>query len=153
MKKRGISPVIATVLLVAMVIVIGLIIFLWVRGFQGEAITKFGGTNIELICLDVTFEASYAGTTIYLQNLGNIPIFEMQAKIFRDGSHETLDFNDILNWPETGLPRGSVFSGDLGNSFSGAEKVILIPVLRGTSKSGEKRHVCEEQDGKEIQIQ
>ena len=152
MEKRGLSPVIATVLLVAMVIVIGLIIFLWVRGFQGEAITKFEGTNIELICQEVTFEASYSNGMLYLSNLGNIPIFEMQAKISKDGSHETLDFNDISNWPETGLPRGSVFSEDLSSSFSGAEKVVLIPVLRGTSKSGEKRYVCEEQYGKEIQV-
>jgi len=44
--KKGLSPVIATMLLIAIVVVIGLIIFLWFRGMTEEAITKFDGTNI-----------------------------------------------------------------------------------------------------------
>ena len=48
MKKRGVSPVIATILLIGIVIVIALIVFLWLRGMQQEAITKFEGMNVEI---------------------------------------------------------------------------------------------------------
>ncbi|MAG78897.1 hypothetical protein CMI40_00795, partial [Candidatus Pacearchaeota archaeon] len=39
--KKGVSPVIATVLLVAIVVIIGLIIFQWFRGMTQESIIKF----------------------------------------------------------------------------------------------------------------
>ena len=39
MNKKGVSPVIATVLLIAIVIVIGLIIFLWFRSLTKDALT------------------------------------------------------------------------------------------------------------------
>ena len=41
-KKRGLSPVIASVLLILLVLVLASIIFLWARGFIGEQIEKFG---------------------------------------------------------------------------------------------------------------
>jgi flagellin-like protein len=40
--KMGVSPVIATVLLVAMTVVIALIVFLWFRQIGKEVVTKFG---------------------------------------------------------------------------------------------------------------
>ena len=151
MKKKAVSPVIATTLLVTMVVVIGLIIFLWFRGFTQEAITKFGGTNIELVCGDVRFDSSYSSGSIFLSNIGNVPIYSFQLKIEQQGSHETLGIENITgSWPGTGLNQGGVFSGDISSSASGAEKITLIPVLRGTSDSGVRTHVCDEQYGKEI---
>ncbi len=80
MKKRGISPVIATVLLIAMVVVIGLIVFLWFRGMIEEEGTKFG-KNVKLVCDDVNFEASYSGGVLSILNIGNTPIYKMKIKI------------------------------------------------------------------------
>ena len=151
--RKGVSPVIATTLLVTMVVVIGLIIFLWFRGFTQEAITKFEGTNIELVCGDVRFDSSYSSSSgeIFLSNIGNVPIYSFQLKIEQQGSHETLSIESITgSWPGTGLNQGGVFSGDISSSASGAEKITLIPVLRGTSDSGVRTHVCDEQYGKEI---
>lgn len=152
MKKKGISPVIATVLLIAMVVVIGLIIFLWAKGFQEEAVTKFSGENIEITCGKVSFEADYSSGTLSLSNLGNVPIFGINAKIYKDGSHETKDLGEISNWPELGLPQGATFSGNMGTSFLDAEKVVLIPTLIGTSDRGSQIHICGDEFGKEIQV-
>jgi len=153
MKKKAISPVIATVLLVAMVIVIGLIIFSWAKGFQAEAVTKFGGENIELTCEKVTFEADYSGGTLFLSNLGNVPIFQIKAKIYKDGSHETKDLGVISSkWPEVGLPQGATFSDDLSFYFDGKDRVDLIPALRGTSGRGDQIHICDDKFRKEIQV-
>ncbi len=149
--KRGVSPVIATSLLIAMVVVIGLIIFLWFRGFTQEAVTKFGGKNIKLVCQDVQFESSYSGGELFLSNVGNVPIYSIKLKIDKPGSHETEDIKDLqVGWPAEGLDQGGVFSGNVAGSISGANEITVIPVLRGTSKSGARTHTCDEQYGEQI---
>lgn len=146
--KKGISPVIATVLLIAMVVVIGLIIFLWFSSITREAITKFDGTNIELVCADVDFDASYDSGFLSIKNSGNVPIFGMKMKILKEGSHE---IKDITNFDS--LNQGGTFSGDISSDVIGANKIILIPVLIGSSKEGEKTFMCNEnQYGYEIII-
>ncbi|MBU2562121.1 MAG: hypothetical protein KKF68_00470 [Nanoarchaeota archaeon] len=149
--KRGISPVIATVLLIAIVVVIAVIIFLWFNEMSREAITKFSGKNIELVCDDVDFDASYSNGELYISNLGNVPIFGMKIKISGEGSYETVNLGDISNeWPSAGLDQGGTFSGDISSEVSGAEEIVLIPVLIGTSNKGEKTYMCEERHGYEL---
>ena len=129
-KKKGVSPVIATTLLIMMVVVIGLIIFLWFRGFTQEAVTKFGGTNVEIICEQVAFDSSYSAGRLSIINEGNVPIYSLKLKIESPGSHTTIEIEDAAgSWPETGLNLGGTFSGDIGSSASGAEKITVIPVL------------------------
>lgn len=154
-RKQGISPVIATVLLVAMVVVIGLIIFIWFRGITEEAITKFGGRNIELVCGDVVFLSEYSASGILsISNNGNVPIFGMKAKISKQGSHETLDMKDLdtVDWPAIGLKQEGTFSGNLFTEFDGADQVLLIPVLMGTSAQGKQTYVCEDRHGQDLMI-
>jgi len=148
MKKRGISPVIATVLLIAMVVVIGLIVFLWFRGMIKEEGTKFG-KNVKLVCDDVNFEASYSEGSLSIVNTANVAIYRMKLKIFKEGSYET---KDISNWPDLGLGKGGAFSGDISSEVTGANKIILIPVLMGSSSEGKKTYICEEQYGYELII-
>ncbi len=152
-KKRGLSPVIATVLLIAIVIIIASIVFLWFRGITEEAVTKFDGTNVKLICEKVSFDAQYSAGTIYLSNSGNVPIFKIKAKIVGDGSFSTvvLGKND-KNWPTEGLNQGGTYSGDLSEAI-GSNKIFLIPVLVGNTESGEKKsYTCEERYAKEIAV-
>jgi len=149
-KRRGISPVIATSLLIAMVVVIGLIIFLWFRGFTQEAITKFGGTNVELVCGDVQFDSSYSGGQISIVNVGNVPIYSFQLKIEKPGSHSTEDIKDITDWPIEGLNQGGSFAEYIADDIGSADEIVVIPILRGTSKSGARTHVCDERYGEEI---
>lgn len=153
-KKRGVSPVIATVLLVAMVVVIGLIIFLWFRGITEEAVTKFGGRNIELVCEDVEFLSDYSVAGILsVSNIGNVPIFGMKARISKQGGYETLDIGGLsVGWPNIGLRQGGTFSGDLNAEFTEAEQILLIPVLMGTSAQGDQTHVCEDKYGQDLII-
>lgn len=150
--KKGISPVIATVLLIAMVMVIALIVFLWFRGMTGDYGEKFG-KNVELACQDVQLEANYDsyGGTLYVTNDGNVPVYKMNVKISGAGSHSTKDLSTLASdWPETGLNSGSSFSGsiDIGDD---TEEITLIPVLLATSEKGEKKTFeCSETYGTEI---
>lgn len=150
MKKRGISPVVATVLLIAIVIVIGLIIFLWFRGMTEETITKFGGTNVKLVCNDVEFEASYSSGILYLSNTGNVPIYKINMKIDKGISHTTKTLEE--DWPEFGLNQGDAKSFDISSEVDSGDEVLLIPVLLGNSKNGKKSFICEEEYGYEIMI-
>lgn len=141
-KVKGLSPVIATVLLIVIVIVIALIVFIWIRGMVGDAVTKFDNKNVQLVCDDVAFDASYTGGTLYIMNSGSVPIFGMNVKDIGAGSHSNMDLrNDSVTWPKTGLNQGDVFSETI--PFDGSE-IVLIPVLLGESKKGRKTHICDE---------
>ncbi len=159
-KKKGLSPVIATVLLIAIVVVIGTIIFLWFRGLSEETITKFGRRNIKLVCNDVKFDADYTNSILTLSNTADVPIYSMQMKISMPGGYVTKDFKEDaadlgLDWPETGLGQGHVFSADMtGLIDDSATEITLIPVLVGkTAKGSEKKYVCEERHGRRLLIQ
>ncbi len=154
MKKEGLSPVIATVLLVAIVIVLGLIVFLWLKGITQEAITKFNGQNVELVCNNVQFDATYSSGSpgeIYLSNTGNVAIYQFKAQLSGAGTSDTIvvGSNDS-NWPKYGLNSGKTYSGslDLGSSTS----LTIIPVLIGQTKSnGDQTYTCQNQ-GKEVSL-
>ena len=151
--KKGVSPVIATVLLISMVIIIGIIIFLWFRGMVGETVTKFG-KNIELACEDVVFDASYSGETLFITNDGAVPIYDMNVKIEGAGSHDTEKLSGISSsWGE-GLAQGGVFESDVAEA-QGATSITLIPILLGNTDGGEnKEFVCDEgQFGIEINLE
>ena len=149
-KKRGLSPVITSLLLVALVVVISAVIFLWFRGMVEEGVTKFG-KNIQLVCDDVTFDASYSSGVLSIVNTGNIPIYTVNVQSGSNGNFQTKDIKQISSkWPTTGLNQGATFSdtiSDLGSS------ITVYPVLIGTSGSGKKTFVCEGQYGKQVTSQ
>ena len=142
LNNKGVSPVIATILLVGIVMVMGLIIFVWLRGLAGETITKFD-KNAELVCEEIQFEASYSIGELSISNIGNVPIFQMKVKISNKGNFETSNLNTLSDsWPDVGLNQGASFSDTI--SFSDAEKISLIPVILGSSNGGEKTFTCDE---------
>jgi len=151
-KKRGLSPIITTVLLIALTIAITAIVFLWFRGMVGEKVIKFG-KNVELVCDDVAFDASYSSGTLNIVNNGDVPIFRVNIKISQEGSYQTKDiteFNSGGTWPTTGLAQGGTFSGNIGSEIGSANKISVLPILIGTSSKGKKTFVCEGQYGKEV---
>jgi len=118
-----------------------------------ETITKFGGTNVKLVCDDVQFQSDYNSGILSIVNIGNVPVFGMKVKIFSEGSHETKNLKDDLsgNWPKLGLNQGGAFSDSI--EFAGAEKIVLIPVLMGSSDQGDKTFTCEDRYGYEITVE
>ncbi len=155
--KSGVSPVIATVLLITMVVVIALIIFLWFRNINKEAITKFEGTNVEIVCNDVVFESGYSSGELDVINSGNVPLYSMKLRIFKEGSYNTNDLQEITdsNWPAKGLNPGATFSSTTLSGFiDGADKVLLIPVLLGISEETgeEKIYTCGDDFARELAI-
>ena len=151
MGSKGVSPVIATILLIALVMIIALIVFQWMKGFTKEAITKFDGTNINLVCNDVQFDASYSNGNLVISNTGEVPIYDFNLKSESPGGDETNDLK-TLDQQWSGIMPGGVFSKDVSIQ-SDATKITLIPILLGVNKDGEqKTQVCDERNGKEIFI-
>lgn len=155
MNRKGLSPVITTILLIALTIVIISIIFLWFRGMVQEGVTKFG-KNIQLSCDDVQFDATYSSGVISIVNSGNVPLYKIDLKITGSGgSYQTEDIADVsTTWPAAGLLQGGSFSQDISTTVgSDATDITVLPVLMGTSSSGAKKtFVCGGQYGKNIQI-
>lgn len=149
-RKKGLSPVIATVLLIGIVIVMALIVFMWIRGINEEAITKFDGKNVKLVCEDVEFDASFSNPNVLIANRGNVPIYQMKAKLSAGGSHETVNIED--NWDVGGLLKGDAVKSDVSSKISGYDTMVLIPVLAGESSEGTKTYTCEERFGKELSL-
>jgi len=151
--KQGLSPVITTVLLIALVVVSTTIVFLWFRGMVEEGVTKFG-KNIKLVCDDVQFEANYNTGTLSIVNNGNIPIYRVNLRISSSGNFETKDIADIsgIDWPDIGLAQGGAFSGDIESEVGSASTITVYPILVGTSSSGQKTYICGGEYGKELMV-
>jgi len=150
--KTGLSPVITTVLLIALVIVIIGVIFLWFSGMVEEGVTKFG-KNIQLVCDDVSFDASYSSGTLNIVNNGNVPLYNLNLKIANAGAYTTKSITDLnagSSWPKNGLNQGGTFSGNIQSDVGNADTITVFPILIGTSTNGKKTFVCEGQYGKAL---
>jgi flagellin-like protein len=158
MNKRGVSPVIATVLLIGIVIALGVIVFFWFSSFTQEAITKFNGENIQLVCSDpsLQFQASYSSDgDLAFSNTGNVPIYSFNVQIQgAAGTFTTQDIKSLIsNWPSSGLKTGGVFSGNILGKINGANQLILIPILEGTVSNGDqKSFTCPDQYGYKVSV-
>jgi len=149
--KKGVSPVIATLLLTAMVIIIGMIVFLWIRGWQEESITKFE-KNVEIVCEDIKFSVYYDSDKLDIVNDGNVNVFDMNVEISKLGSYETKSLReDFDGWPEVGLNSGRAVSITMILDAD-STKINVIPILAGKSESGTKSFDCGERYGMEIEL-
>ena len=146
MNKKALSPVIATVLLISLVLVLAAIIFLWARAFIPETLQKFE-SPIEDACKSVVFVADYSNNQITIQNNGRVPIQSIQVGIKRGiGS---------LEYVEVGSTGPAVVSAgtrtfDVSGVSSGDE-LVIIPVLLGkTSKEEIKAFACGDENAQTI---
>jgi flagellin-like protein len=148
--KKGVSPVISTVLLVMIVIVIALIIIIWARGFIKEAITKEISGNkktVEQFCKEAALVPIINDDGSFgLKNSGNIPIYAINLKLISGGN----SIIERLVYDNSTLNPG--YSLTIPNyNYNNFDHIIIIPILIGKSKSGiVNEYTCPENDGIEI---
>lgn len=144
--KKGLSPVIATVLLVAIVLILAAIIFLWMKGFVTEQIQK-GGKPIGEVCNNVVFDAEYESfpgfVSLQVVNKGNVPISAIDVKFINGGNSVITQFNlsaDVLG-------SSTLQSIPIGD----AQQMIVYPMVLGNvvGKKLNKAVTCTDK-GKEI---
>lgn len=147
LNKKGISPVVATTLLISLVIILGVIIYLWARSVVPEALEK-RGEPIERACEQVAFTASYGGGQLSITNNGDIPIQELEVSRKSFGASETI----------TTLSEGVIKSGEsrdfsISLEESGTGEYLIIPIILGETKAGERKtFACSSQYSQTIEI-
>ena len=131
--KKGLSPVIASVLLILLVFVLAILIFTWARGFIAEKVEKFG-QPIDAICSEVQFDVEIIegtnGDTLEVINRGDIDIYRLELKLFKGGNAIFRKFSYKI------LAGGSVDgSANLAmENNDKAERVMIYPALIGNPK-------------------
>ena len=140
MNKRGVSPLIATVLLVAMTITIFLAIFAFSKGFISEQVEKLGGP-IANSCQDISFDAIKSNNIVMLTNKGNVVIYGFNVKAETKGTSKLT----FLKSESGKLGIGEVDRIDI-SGITG-DTITVVPVLLGKGiKSGTgKLQVCDAQ--------
>jgi len=131
MNKKGVSPVIATVLLVAIVVILAVIIFLWARGFTEEIVQKSGKPPYQ-VCDEIQFEANVYNGQLQIINTGDIPLYNLEIKI-KGGGSET-----VQKW-ESNIGIGKSENIPLDRS---GDQVEVFPVFLGTTGNTRKAHTC-----------
>jgi flagellin-like protein len=128
--KKGLSPVIASVLLILLVFFLAILIFTWGRGFISEKVEKFG-QPIDVICSDVQFDAEIiieGVETLEVSNRGDIDIYRLEIKLFKGGDAIFRKFSyKIL---AGGNAKGPINLAMENNDR--AESIIIYPALIGT---------------------
>ncbi len=143
MNKKALSPVIATVLLISLVLILGIIIFLWARAFLPETIEKFEGP-IEDSCASTVFIADASAGMLSVQNNGNVPIQGFEVGIRRGiGSLEYIQGGFSTGTPLIGGATKSFDMNAATPSPQPGDELIVTPVLLGRTRTGDlKAYVC-----------
>lgn len=151
MQKKGVSPVVATVLMISITIVLAIVVFTWTRVFIVEQVEKFG-KSAEQVCEDLSFDAELVPTTqllydLYISNRGNIPIYAIDIKKLRAGKSE-IDRRAIT------VAEGQSVKDSISFERSGYNKVIIMPVILGNTRgtTNKKAYACPLQYGKQIYL-
>jgi len=131
--KKGVSPLIATVLLISLVIILIVTIVFWVKGFVNERISKEGAlADAELKCTEINLDIKNIQATdginliVELQNAGSEDIAGIIFKI----EENSFDYSKLFT-VESIIRPFETFSqtikvGQVGSGYT----VTLIPNVR-----------------------
>ena len=153
--KKGLSPIVATSILIVIVIILAIIILLWARGFIKEAVIKeIAGSSkrAEEFCREIGMRGFVnEDDTFGFENTGTIPIFayRINSELKESGSSKITRVGNDQG--------GSVNPGDtviISHSsvkpYSSYESVKIIPVLLGKVKGSTQSYDCPEINGIDI---
>jgi|SRR3989344_1545670 len=143
--KKGLSPIVATVLLVSIAVVLAGIIFFWAYSFIGESVTK-NGQAVDQVCKDVTFETEAFLGNLLIKNAGDIPIWGVQV---REKDSISGDLTNVDDFSDTGIKPGESANVVIG---SGSRDLVISPVLMGETKKERKKYICGEEFSQMISV-
>jgi archaeal type IV pilus assembly protein PilA len=84
---RAISPVIATLLMIAIAVVASLVTYAWVMGYMNFQTAKTGkAIQIQSVSNATTISVATSNVTIYVQNVGDSPVVFNDQSVFVNGA-------------------------------------------------------------------
>ena len=149
--KKGLSPIVATSILIVIVIILAIIILLWARGFIKEAVIKEIAGNskrAEEFCREIGMRGFVnEDNTFGFENTGTIPIFAYRINLEKGGSSNIIRVGNDQG--------GSVNPGDTAimsdeYQYPDYDSVKIIPVLLGKVEGSTQSYDCPEINGIDI---
>ncbi len=152
-RKRGLSPVIATVLLISIALVLAIIIFIWAKTFVSERVEKFG-EPIENSCDKVVFEVeAIEGDGIYILNKGNVALYGIEIRKKRLGSLRVEgvavpeDLSSIISGS------GETVNVPIPEEITSQNELLIVPMILGETNSFKRAYTCDQRYGVETIVQ
>ena len=158
--KRGLSPVVATSLLIGIGVILVVIIIIWAISFVGEEIVKGEGDNREAIknwCDEtgISVDVVKGEGKIVIQNTANVPIFGVEIKKKGAGSVDSLGsiiFQDDGTTISSGQTKEKILPAEIDNEISVDDQLLVIPVLVGLLKDQPTAYTCDDKNGVDVTV-
>jgi len=132
-EKKALSPAIATLLIIALVVVLIAIILLWARTWLGERLQKFNNP-IENSCSQAIYEMNSlpdsGSVSITITNTGNVPIYSFELRGIYTDTEKVKTYQ--LNLGKTDSGRIDLDFGSDFSESSAPDRLVIYPVLAGT---------------------
>ncbi len=157
MNKKGVSPIVATVLLIVLGLVLASIIFLWAKSFIAEKTEKFN-EPIENSCksdqlvyeADAYYFADDGKTYIDIVNKGNIGLYGLEVRLIGEGSVVGVGVGIVSSGRS--IPTGATETKlEVSSEDLQGKEILVLPVLLGENGDREVSYTCEEA-GQRIQV-
>lgn len=133
--KKGISPIIATVLLIAIVVVLASIIFIWARSIVKEEVQKFG-EPISRACEKVEMSVNKVGQSLIITNNGdNVNIYNIAFHIQKNDGSDVEENTGAIN-----LNPGRSVNVNIEDID---DIKYVSPILKGTRGGYEEEYICD----------
>ncbi len=147
-RKRGLSPIIATMLLILIAVVIATIIFLWARSYLAEKAQKDIGDGLQAIekaCEAVNFNADVtSGGNVRVSNIGNVPLYGVEVRKKTTFSVSSCGGVQAFGNGNTPLLSGEDGSVTVSCGLSSGNSVLVVPVLQGQVGAQLKSYTCDD---------
>ena len=137
MKRRGISPVIAVLLLIVIAVAAAILTYVWITGYIGTLQTQSTGQQLqERIKIEaVDIGAGGGSLTIYVRNVGETAVTISAAYLINATNGDVLASNTDLS---VGINPGDVSNGvtitdiSAGVWVDGKTYVVKVVTAKGT---------------------
>lgn len=135
--KRGLSPIIATVMLIIIVMILGAMIYIWARGFVTESVIKFN-EPIQNSCANVKMVADAYGGKIRITNQGTVAIYGLEVQ--KQGVGATYS-SGVIPFDST-VTTGQNGETNLPSGLAVNDAITIMPVLLGEGGTAKKSFSC-----------
>lgn len=134
-EKKGLAPVIATILIILLTIILLLIVFLWARTWLGEKMQKFNA-DIEGACEEIGYDASISSTpsgySLTIENKGNVAIYGFELRGTWEGDQKVSAYNIPVQAASSVVQEINL--ADFEGANGEPEKLEIYPLLLGNIK-------------------
>jgi len=124
---RGISPVVATALLVLIAVAVSVLLYTWVSGTVSNQPTSSPSLQERITIDSVSYNPSSGTLTVYVRNIGNIPVNLSTVYVINASNGEVIKENTSVTNIE--IPPGSVGSVNVTGLSLKSGSTIIVKVV------------------------